>query len=87
MDASAPTSMKSVANYDNYCELQNSANHQNLERKWRLQDNFFLQAHPVECQFYYPKTKNPLVIGESSVNALSWSVVTFEIQLGVLWKS
>jgi len=40
MDASAPTSMKSVANYDNYCELQNSANHQNLERKWRLQDNF-----------------------------------------------
>ena len=35
MDILVPITMKSAAKCDKQCELQNSANHQILERNWR----------------------------------------------------
>ncbi len=34
MDVLAPTTMKDAAKCDEQCELQNSVNHQTVERKW-----------------------------------------------------
>ena len=38
MDILLPITMKSAAKCDKQCELQNSANHQIFERKWRQRD-------------------------------------------------
>ena len=38
MDILVPITMKNAAKCDKQCELQNSANHQIFERKWRQRD-------------------------------------------------
>ena len=47
MDVLVPIPMKSAAKCDKQCELQNSANHQILERKWRWRD--LLPACLFQC--------------------------------------
>jgi len=47
MDILVPIPMKSAAKCDTQCELQNSANHQILERNWRWEDT--LPACLFQC--------------------------------------
>jgi len=47
MDILVPIPMKSAAKCDTQCELQNSANHQILERNWRWRD--ILPACLFQC--------------------------------------
>ena len=47
MDILVPITMKSAAKCDKQCELQNSANHQILERNWRWEDT--LSACLFQC--------------------------------------
>ena len=47
MDVLVPIPMKNAAKCDKQCELQNSANHQIFERKWRQRD--ILLACVFQC--------------------------------------
>jgi len=58
MDILVPITMKSAAKCDKQCELQNSANHQILERNWRWRD--ILPACLFQCPASEIRQEHPL---------------------------
>ena len=56
MDILVPIPMKSAAKCDTQCELQNSANHQILERNWRW------RAILPACLFQCLKTSTTMIM-------------------------
>ena len=73
MDILVPIPMKSAAKCDTQCELQNSANHQILERNWRWRD--ILSA----CLFQCLKTSK-------HHNVFDWLYARKSGQVYLTWK-
>ena len=72
MDVLVPISMKNAAKCDKQCELQNSANHQIFERKWRRRDT--LPACLFQCLrgFTTPHTHLNVIDATRLSSSLSW---------------